>query len=185
VAEAQLRHLIGELGADEWRERKPELDGTVERSREKQGNTEREVERLQESLAQTESQAPPPPPLPALEPAHETQPWEPLPAENATLEEESPSAQPDWAPFEDTLPEPGPAADESAREKGEDGDELGFLEKLDRAIASTGAADDRPPLRWDDEAPSTPPPPGVKCPECGYTNDVSAWYCGVCGADLK
>lgn len=30
----------------------------------------------------------------------------------------------------------------------------------------------------------TAPRPGLKCGECGYTNDLSAWFCGVCGADV-
>lgn len=45
----------------------------------------------------------------------------------------------------------------------------GFLEELDRAIE--GSAETRPRA-------------GAKCPECGYTNDFDAWYCGVCGVDL-
>lgn len=44
-----------------------------------------------------------------------------------------------------------------------------FLEELDRAIE--GSSDTRPR-------------PGAKCPDCGYTNDFDAWYCGVCGVDL-
>ncbi|HET8656541.1 MAG TPA: hypothetical protein VFL93_13560 [Longimicrobiaceae bacterium] len=32
--------------------------------------------------------------------------------------------------------------------------------------------------------PDTRPPPGIKCPDCGYMNDANAWYCGVCGVDL-
>jgi hypothetical protein len=35
-----------------------------------------------------------------------------------------------------------------------------------------------------DEDVDTSPKPGIKCAECGYTNDVSAWFCGVCGADI-
>lgn len=45
----------------------------------------------------------------------------------------------------------------------------GFLDDLDRAIESSA---------------DTRPRPGAKCPECGYTNDSDAWYCGVCGVDL-
>jgi hypothetical protein len=36
----------------------------------------------------------------------------------------------------------------------------------------------------DDVEPDTRPGTGIKCPECGYTNDSTAWYCGVCGVDL-
>jgi septal ring factor EnvC (AmiA/AmiB activator) len=57
---------------------------------------------------------------------------------------------------------PDPAAD------GDDGGGA-FLDDLDRAIESSA---------------DTRPRPGTKCPECGYTNDFDAWYCGVCGVDL-
>lgn len=88
----------------------------------------------------------------------------------------------------DTVPSPGSAgaqppdatavaeATEHAREEASmptpsaDGDDGGgFLDDLDRAIDSS--ADTRPRA-------------GAKCPECGYTNDSDAWYCGVCGVDL-
>ena len=60
-------------------------------------------------------------------------------------------------------------------------DDLAFLEELDRTIAATAP---RGPAS-DDEAPEqTRPQPGLKCPECGYSNDPAAWYCGVCGVDL-
>lgn len=60
-------------------------------------------------------------------------------------------------------------------------DDIAFLEELDRTIAATAP---RGPAR-DDEAPEeTRPQPGLKCPECGYSNDPAAWYCGVCGVDL-
>lgn len=57
--------------------------------------------------------------------------------------------------------------------------EAEFLEDLDRAIQSLGPQTDDEP---DPEA--VRPKPGSKCAECGYTNDVEAWYCGVCGVDL-
>jgi hypothetical protein len=51
--------------------------------------------------------------------------------------------------------------------------DLAFLEELDRAIG--GEAEGAGAIR---------PKQGAKCPECGYTNDADAWYCGVCGIDL-
>lgn len=68
--------------------------------------------------------------------------------------------------------DPAPAGD----------DDYAFLEELDRAIAATaptGAS-----LEEGAEEPDTRPQPGLKCPECGYSNDPAAWYCGVCGVDL-
>ena len=62
-------------------------------------------------------------------------------------------------------------------------DDYAFLEELDRAIAATAPNTDS---RSDDDEPSeeTRPQPGLKCPDCGYSNDPAAWYCGVCGVDL-
>lgn len=63
-----------------------------------------------------------------------------------------------------------------------------FLREVDRTLS---AANGPPPeaLIPDPEAlipdPETRPAPGVKCPECGYTNDSSAFFCGVCGIDLS
>ena len=36
----------------------------------------------------------------------------------------------------------------------------------------------------DKDKPDTRPTVGTKCVECGYTNDSTAWYCGVCGVSL-
>ena len=59
-------------------------------------------------------------------------------------------------------------------------DDMAFLEELDRTIAATA-----PSTPGDDEPPAEGrPQPGLKCPECGYSNDPAAWYCGVCGVDL-
>lgn len=60
-----------------------------------------------------------------------------------------------------------------------------FLSDIDRAISDDDETT-RPEGANADELPSeeTSPKPGLKCPECGYTNDLSAWFCGVCGADI-
>ena len=33
--------------------------------------------------------------------------------------------------------------------------------------------------------PDARPKTGVRCKECGYTNDAGAWYCGVCGVSPR
>lgn len=59
-------------------------------------------------------------------------------------------------------------------------DDIAFLDELDRTIAATA-----PRTPAEDETPEEArPQPGLKCPECGYSNDPAAWYCGVCGVDL-
>ncbi|CAN5767058.1 hypothetical protein BH23GEM6_BH23GEM6_06330 [soil metagenome] len=64
-------------------------------------------------------------------------------------------------------------------------DDFGFLRDLDRALSETreenGSAVD---AATEEDPELFRPQPGSKCPECGYTNDPEAWYCGVCGVDL-
>jgi hypothetical protein len=59
-----------------------------------------------------------------------------------------------------------------------------FLAEIDRALSH----DDGVPASEGEVAGDVPgetsPRPGLKCAECGYTNDLSAWFCGVCGADV-
>jgi hypothetical protein len=58
-----------------------------------------------------------------------------------------------------------------------------FLQELDRALNDESVED--PAFTLTEAELDTRPKPGVKCPDCGYTNDPQAWYCGVCGADLN
>ena len=60
-------------------------------------------------------------------------------------------------------------------------DDYAFLQELDRAIAATAPTGEG---GEPDEETSARPQPGLKCPDCGYSNDPAAWYCGVCGVDL-
>lgn len=68
-------------------------------------------------------------------------------------------------------------ADEA--EPAQDDDDYAFLQELDRAIAATAPTGEKA-----EEESDTRPQPGLKCPDCGYSNDPAAWYCGVCGVDL-
>jgi hypothetical protein len=64
-------------------------------------------------------------------------------------------------------------------------DDYAFLEELDRAIAATAPSGSGSESDSREEEPqATRPQPGLKCPDCGYSNDPAAWYCGVCGVDL-
>lgn len=88
---------------------------------------------------------------------------------------------------------PGSGEEAEAEPKAND---LDFLIELDRAIAGSDSGEATAAAAEGDAtaaAPGTPaeedpeqyrPTPGTKCPECGYTNDPDAWYCGVCGVDL-
>jgi DNA repair exonuclease SbcCD ATPase subunit len=66
-----------------------------------------------------------------------------------------------------------PAADPAA-------DDFGFLREVDRLMVE---GDGAPPP--EEPELDTRPTAGVKCPYCGYTNDATAVYCGVCGVSLS
>lgn len=61
-----------------------------------------------------------------------------------------------------------------------------FAESVQVELQAESPPNEAPGLFDADDVPSTEqaPPPGLKCAECGYTNDLSAWFCGVCGADV-
>jgi hypothetical protein len=155
LGEARLRHRIGELDGPAWEARRSELEAAVQEAAAQREEAAAEVARLEEILGQIASEDEARAPVVALPP---------------TAEAEEPAPQPSAGTAEaDTLLEP-PAPE---------GD-LAFLEELDRAIAASDESTD--PHEAGEEGERAPK--GVKCPDCGYTNDVEAWYCGVCGVDL-
>lgn len=73
------------------------------------------------------------------------------------------------------------------------GDDMAFLEELDRAIAASlvsGPAEEEeatapPPGEWAAASPEPEAgPEPVSCRECGAENDAQAWYCEICGSEL-
>lgn len=125
---------------------------------------------------------------------------EPLPAQRTTPHRIEPAA-----------PQPSPSGDEADLENvagdaeppvrppatAEDADDLSEGEGDDGGWASEEVPDDvtlvpetMPSSSAPDSGggeefdPETVPKPGIKCSNCGYTNDATAWFCGVCGADI-
>ena len=181
LEEGHLRHRIGELPDDEWDRRRTALEETAEHAHRLELQTEAEVRRLRELLEQLGARpaAPAADPTPQPEPLYE-RPEEPTSGSVNALDsdirlESGTSDLPEpWAldPPDVTL-EAGSASQQADA----------FLADLDRALQDENepASAGDPP---DGEDPETLPKPGLKCPECGYTNDISAWFCGVCGADI-
>lgn len=173
LREARLRHRIGELDDGAWEARRGDLEAALAAASAERDAAVAEEERLSEVLAHIDSGVLVPP-----SPA-EAPPVPPEPVAAAAVEVE---AEPGIA----YLPL---ALEEEPEEPGDD--DLAFLEELDRAIAASAEASD--PLEGaadegegegDEEEIDTRPRKGMKCLECGYTNDVAAWYCGVCGVEL-
>ena len=188
LAEAEVRHTVGEFGQDEWRRISEESDRRLGGLREQLKTVGAEIARLVEVqglIAATPKPAPPPvaeeviersPPPPAQPPAAEP------------VAEAPPKPPQRAAPPRGREPEPAGAVDE-----------LAFL----KSVADEGkpAAQRRPSNPGPGTAPqasravetAAPPSsksgaPGVaktlKCGECGTLNRPTEWYCERCGAEL-
>lgn len=204
LAEAEVRHTVGEFGEDEWRRISEESDGRLNGLREQLATVGKEIARLVEvqGLIAAPVRAPeappapaPPPPAPPVEDIIERSPPPPPPP---------PMAEPAFEP----PPQPKPAARQQPPRRepehaGAPGDELAFL----KSVADEGVKPAQP-RRPSNPGPvgqpqgsraveTAPPPPSsggkagapgvaktLKCGECGTLNRPTEWYCERCGAEL-
>lgn len=168
LEEAQLRTLIGEIDDESWAEREPRLKAAVSETAEAASNARAEAEHLSAILAQ-------------LDERERSASGNEAPALAIGLADSVSDFEEDPEPTVDigegieaigiaTVVEL-PASDLEETEA--------FLTEIDRALATTRGQD-----ILSEGEPDTAPKPGVKCGECGYTNDINAWFCGVCGADV-
>jgi hypothetical protein len=187
LAEAEVRHTVGEYSEDEWRRLSDQSHKGIEQLRARLRAVGAEITRLTEVQALVVSPkggaAAPPPPPPARAPRPE-------------IIEESPfithlAEEPELVP-----PPPAPR---TAPSRPAAQDELAFLKSVSdeepsrpsRRPSNPGmpaqtAAAARPP------EPATPAPGKVasgvaktlKCGECGTLNRPTEWYCERCGAEL-
>jgi hypothetical protein len=185
LAEAEVRHTVGEYTEDEWRRHSEQSRKGIEQLRARLRAIGAEITRLTEIQAllvapRGGAGAPPPPPTPART------------ARPEIIEQ---------SPFETHLgEEPAQPTTRPAPAQPAQVDELAFLksvsdEEPSRAArrpsnpnmpAQTATAPARP------QEPATPTPgkaaAGVaktlKCGECGTLNRATEWYCERCGAEL-
>ncbi|HEY7479055.1 MAG TPA: hypothetical protein VH680_00940 [Gemmatimonadales bacterium] len=193
LAEAEVRHAVGEFADDEWRRISQESDGRLNSLREQLKTVGTEITRLLEvqslitaparpqptppSSADVIERSPPPPATPPMEPVAE-------------------------APAHKTPPKPSPARPRELEHAGAPVDELAFLKSVADEDVKPSAS--RRPSNPGATAPhgsraveTAPPPsaqggkagaPGVaktlKCGECGTLNRPTEWYCERCGAEL-
>jgi chromosome segregation ATPase len=185
LEEARLRNLIGELNDARWSEQRKQLDARVEEAADREAAAREEVSRLGELLAQIEEReetdvAPAAAAGPA--PAEGMDDSEDIEDEEGRLRETATEEDVALFSLEDTLEEGG------RNVSGPPNQPVGFLADIDRALsgkanAETGSSRNGATLSVDN-LEDTAPKPGLKCGECGYTNDLGAWFCGVCGADV-
>ena len=173
LEEARLRHAIGELPDDGWADRERELMSAVQAAKVAEDDSSIAADRLRDLLGTLKQDRPKVVPVEThggdATVADESGPVPPL--------EELPVAEPASVLDADSTVESGSAP---VPDEGE-----AFIEQVSVAVEEE-VRPEAPGLFDDSEMPSPEkkPPPGLKCPECGYTNDLSAWFCGVCGADV-
>lgn len=173
--ETRLRFRVGEVSESSWEARQPELEAGVRAAEAEVEELRRELGRLSSLLALIDTNVKPAP-LQAGEAAQALEIAEAAPPTLAPSEA-APLAYPGLLVSE-PLAGSGTAGGAAAG-----GGEFAFLRVLDRALEEESGAG---PVHVLTEAElEKRPKPGVKCPDCGYTNDTSAWYCGVCGVDLS
>lgn len=196
LAEAEVRHTVGEFGEDEWRRISEESDRKLGGLREQLKTVGSEIARLIEVqgliAAPARSAEPATPaqhaPPPAEEVIERSPPPPPPPAEGVA-EAPPPKAAPRPTPSRGREPEPAGAVDE-----------LAFLKSVadEGAKPSGGRRPSNPgvsPAPQASRAVETAPAPSgksgapgvaktLKCGECGTLNRPTEWYCERCGAEL-
>lgn len=170
LAEMRLRHRIGELDDAAWEERRPGLEQAASGATDALGASRQAVGRLAELVGEigTVRQSP------AVS--------EPEPAGEDTRPREAPTNEPEAATDDDAGPADLPylldPEEATVEDPGAPGDDLAFLEELDRAIAASIGGTPA------EAADGSAVPQTVACRECGSANDAQAWYCEICGSEI-
>jgi hypothetical protein len=205
LAEAEIRHAVGEYTDDEWSAVGAEAEAALEEIGRRIGAEQGEITRLSAVLHLVAKPAPPPPaPAPTLRTPT------PMP-EPVAAEPEAPAPSPSGAPrFVPKTPGAIPRAGGTMPPPPKPAapvDELAFL----KSVTGEQQVPRKPPPRKSDSGPmraidigQEPPAvavdngdaslaarPGaasnvktLKCGECGTLNRPTEWYCERCGAEL-
>jgi hypothetical protein len=204
LAEAEIRHTVGEYTEDEWRRIQGESDGRLENLRSQLRTIGAEIARLAEVQSliaasprrpepgSAAAPAPTPPPEPERHVPSASPPHDKVVEAQASTGASRPATRPSRPPEESIVP-----AGASAPPL----DELTFLKSVSdeeqQKPATRGPSNpsqSSPTAARTIEAPPAPAgggktgAPGVaktlKCAECGTLNRPTEWYCERCGAEL-
>jgi len=199
LAEAEVRHSVGEYTEDEWRRVSDQSRRETEQLRAQLRSVGAEITRLtqvQSLIAAPRTAAPASaPPAAAPRPAPKPEVIEQAPFVTHVADPmEDPAAPPPRSAPQPPTPQPEPAAAEV--------DELTFLKSVSdeepraaprrtAASGSSSTATSAPPREPEVQTP--PAPSGkaaaavaktLKCGDCGTLNRPTEWYCERCGAEL-
>lgn len=191
LAEAELRHSVGEYSDAEWNRVEADCSGKLGGMDEEIGRLTGEIRRLDEVLTQIAPPAPPPPALRRKEPEPVViRPPEPppvvvvehlaAPVEAAPIQPPEHIEAPRFVPRGGlksresgpvrTVQFPSPSSREAAPASAPV-DELTFLKSM--------TLENKSPDRSSANVAKT-----LKCGECGALNRPTEWYCDRCGAEL-
>lgn len=213
LEEARLRHQIGEWDDERWERLRDEYQATIDEARNEEESASADIARLRELLGASAEPASTPGPersiadsgseeedeaddftvvaaSPNSGPAH-------LPSQRTTprrldregppsaeLGDEEESADESTDADEPTAPPADPQDSGSDEADEEDWGDAELPDDVTLVPETMSAAPDPTANAEDEFDPETVPKPGIKCGNCGYTNDATAWFCGVCGADI-
>jgi hypothetical protein len=185
IAEAEIRHAVGEFEESKWQEIREEASRGLNEARAELTQVRAEIARLAEVQGLISAPAPAVKAEPARQEAQEFEPVIVVNPEPAAAPAPPSAAAPQAAPrFVPKAP--------GAAEAAPPGDELAFLKSVTGADA---AASTKPRPSGGQPAPAEPAAaaakaaPGqqaktLKCGECGTLNRPTEWYCERCGAEL-
>jgi len=191
LAEAEVRHAVGEYTEDEWRRVSEESRREIEQLRGRLRSVGGEITRLTQIQASISSpRNAPPAPAPQARPARpEVVEQAPLITHVAEPIEESSR----FAPKARQEPEPAAPVDELAFLKSVSDEELGGSRRPSNPGMVSPTATSAPPRPPEPAVQSAAPSVSkaaagvaktLKCAECGTLNRPTEWYCERCGAEL-
>ncbi len=207
LAEAEVRHTVGEYSEDEWRRINDDSQSNLDRLRQQLNTVGGEISRLAEvqsliaAPGPKRAEPPAPPPPPKAEPVESHRP-EPEPEPELEIERGTPPPQTAAAPSPPQAARPTPSPKKEPAPPAP-ADELAFLKSVSeeerkpsgsRRPSNPGGSQGHGGSRAVETAPApshtagkTATPTGaktLKCGECGTLNRPTEWYCERCGAEL-
>ncbi len=182
LAEAELRHSVGEYDEGQWRQVHADLLGALVKVREELKQSDDEIRRLEEVMSLIEVQeAPPLRPVPrAVEAVKPAKPAEPARKESRKEAAASaPKNEDDELAFLRSVTEDETQGPSAARASG-------AMRAIQEPVpaASPPSKDYADPEPKKGTTPRTSKSKSLKCKECGTMNLPTEWYCERCGAEL-
>lgn len=195
IAEAEIRHAVGEFEESKWQEIRDEASKGLNEAREELTQVRSEIARLAEVQGLISAPSPPAPAsASAAAPAAAAPAAAPAPAPTPPPARAVDNID-DFEPIIQEVDSPAPAAPQAPRFVPKaPSDELAFLKsvtEVDTAETKARPSGGQPapaaqaaPESGGGKATAAQQAKTLKCGECGTMNRPTEWYCERCGAEL-